>query len=140
VLDSPIVQEIDYLFSEACHAAGIAVVTNYGGVRPAAELEVRHSWILNVMHLVSSVLKSMLSSSLAACVGLIVVLLVGMVWWTAGSGPHGILLGCVGGGLAAKSIQRNTSLPASSIAACLGAGVATYFAIVSAEVVPPGEH
>ena len=40
VLDPPIVEEINCLLSEACYAAGIAVVPNYGGVRPAAELEV----------------------------------------------------------------------------------------------------
>jgi len=41
VVDSAIVQEINYPSSEACYAAEIAAIRNYGPVRPAAELEVR---------------------------------------------------------------------------------------------------
>ena len=40
VLDSAIVQEINYPLSKACYAAETAAITSYGGACPAAELEV----------------------------------------------------------------------------------------------------
>lgn len=83
-------------------------------------------------------IKSVLSSVAATAIGLTAVLIVGMIWWPAGRGPQGILLGAVAAAVAAQLIRYCASWPASSIAAFIGAAVASFLAIATGEAIEPG--
>ncbi len=85
-----------------------------------------------------SVLKSIVSSVCAATVGLMTVLFVAMLWWEAGRGIQGILLGASTAAVFALLVRLLSSWPSSVLASFLGAAVASYLAIASAELMPPG--
>ena len=82
--------------------------------------------------------RGVLASVAATAIGLATVLMVGMIWWPAGRGPQGVLLGAAAAAVAAQLIRHRSSWPACSIAASIGAVVASYLAIATAEVIEPG--
>ena len=84
------------------------------------------------------VTRRILSGAGSALAGLLVVIVTGMVSWSLGSGIVGIVIGMTFGGVAASLLRRLTQWPASVLAGCIGGGVASYAAIATAEVLPPG--
>lgn len=82
--------------------------------------------------------RSVLASAAATAIGLAIVLIVGMTWWPAGRGPQGVLLGAAAAAVAAQRMRHRSSWPASSIAASIGAAVASFLAIATGEVIEPG--
>lgn len=82
-------------------------------------------------------LQSCFLSTLSALVGLVSVLVTGWIAWNIGSGIIGIMLGAFVAGAVAMLLKR-CGMIVSIFAGCLGAAVASYLAIATAEQLPPG--
>jgi len=74
----------------------------------------------------------------ATLFGLIAVLLVGLVSWSLAKGMSGIAIGTVVSVLVAVLLRWTAKWPTSIIASGIGGMVACYFAIATAELLPPG--
>ena len=84
------------------------------------------------------VFQSIVSSVLAAAVGLGAVLILGVLWWEVGRGLPGMVLGSFCGAVCAQQIRKRTTWPSSVLAASLGAGIASFLAIATGEAIEPG--
>ena len=78
------------------------------------------------------------SGAFSSLVGLLFTIAGGVAAWTVFRGIPGVMMAMIVGGLTAFAIRRFTTLPASPIAGAIGAMVAAYLAIASAEVLSPG--
>ena len=83
------------------------------------------------------VFQSIVSSVLAAAVGLGAVLILGVLWWEVGRGLPGMVLGSFCGAVCAQQIRKRTTWPSSVLAASLGAGIASFLAIATGEAIGP---
>ncbi len=85
-----------------------------------------------------AILQSCLYSALATAIGLAAVLVIGRLSWAVGAGISGILIGSLTAGLLALLLRFRFAVATSVLATSLGAAVASFFAIASAERLPPG--
>ena len=83
-------------------------------------------------------LQVFLGPVLAAIFGLIAMLLVGLAFWPLARGLSGIAIGSTVSVLVAMLLRLKADWPTSMIASGLGAMIACYFAIATAELLPPG--
>lgn len=83
-------------------------------------------------------LQIILGPVFATAFGLVAVLLLGLVSWSLARGVTGIFIGTVVSAMAAALLRWQARWPISIIASGLGAVVACYFAIATAELLPPG--
>jgi len=74
----------------------------------------------------------------ATSFGLVAVMLLGLVSWSLARGVPGIAIGTVVSVLVAVLLRWKADLPISIVASGFGAMVACYFAIATAELLPPG--
>ena len=80
----------------------------------------------------------MLGPAVATLVGLVSVLMAGQVSWPLARGISGIAIGMLVALFIAIAIRTSLRWPTSVLASIVGAMVASFCAIASAEVYPPG--
>ncbi|WP_345327863.1 hypothetical protein [Novipirellula rosea] len=84
------------------------------------------------------IIKIELATVAATTTGLLVVLAVGYLSWPMAKGVQGIAIGTAVSALAAVGMRSRLESPPSMIASAIGSMVACFFAIASAEMLPPG--
>lgn len=75
---------------------------------------------------------------LATVIGLLVMLLVGLLSWPLARGVNGIAIGLIASTVFALLLRKKADWPNSILVSGIGAMVACYFAISTAEILPPG--
>lgn len=90
------------------------------------------------MRVLQPIVASIVTGGASAFVGLLFEIGGGLIAWNIFRGVQGILFALVVGGITAWTIRRFLSLPASPIAGAIGAMVAAYLTIASAEILQPG--
>ncbi|WP_442510225.1 hypothetical protein SH528x_001835 [Novipirellula sp. SH528] len=84
------------------------------------------------------IVKIELATITATAIGLFVVLLLGNLSWPIVRGVPGIAIGTLVAAMVAYGMRSGFEPPPSMIASGIGAMVASFFAIASAEMLPPG--
>ena len=75
---------------------------------------------------------------LATVIGLLAMLLVGLLSWPLARGVNGIAIGLIASTVFALLLRKKADWPISILVSGIGAMVACYFAISTAEILPPG--
>jgi len=75
---------------------------------------------------------------LATTIGLLAMLLVGLMSWPLARGVSGIAIGLIASTVVALLLRTKAGWPISIVASGIGAMVACFFAISTAEILPPG--
>ncbi len=84
------------------------------------------------------IIKLELATVAATAIGLLVVLAVGYLSWPMVKGAPGIAIGTAVAALVAIGMRSRLESPPSIVASAIGSTVACFFAIASAEMLPPG--
>ena len=75
---------------------------------------------------------------LATVVGLLTMLLVGLMSWPLARGVSGIAIGLIASTMFALLLRKRLGQPISIVACGIGAIVACFSAVATAEILPPG--